>query len=101
MVRDAHQGAFDDVVMLAQQSMRARAIARALHVGRNRVRKIAGQVDSQFIVDVFVIRSPIRATALPGGPAGNSAGYPATSKPMRQSSRAGRDAISGAKPCAD
>jgi len=29
-----------DVVMLAQQGMRMRAIARALHVGRNRVRKI-------------------------------------------------------------
>src|SRR5262249_56678392 len=29
-----------DGVMLAQQQMSARAIARALHVGRNRVRKI-------------------------------------------------------------
>src|SRR5262249_62063256 len=29
-----------DVVMLAQQQMSDRAIARALHVGRNRVRKI-------------------------------------------------------------
>lgn len=29
-----------DVVMLAQQGMRMRAIGRALHVGRNRVRKI-------------------------------------------------------------
>src|ERR1044071_7035682 len=51
-----------DVVMLAQQQMSERAIARALHVGRNRVRKILR-------AHAAARSGPVAPSALPPPPA--------------------------------
>lgn len=51
-----------DVVMLAQQQMTERAIARALHVGRNRVRKILR-------AHAAARSGPVPPSALPAPPA--------------------------------